>query len=184
MAVTQNKSTINAYARSMLELANEQKQLEAVAGEISSLRDVIRSNPAFASFLADPSVGADERTRTIEKTFSGKVSPLVMNFLRVLNSRRRAGLLPEIADRFEELLAEQRGIVEVDVTVAQRLSDAELDQVRDRVSQALGKTAVVHQYVDESIIGGLMLRVGDRLIDASARYQLQTLRQRMMTARK
>jgi F-type H+-transporting ATPase subunit delta len=70
----------------------------------------------------------------------------------------------------------------VDVTVAQRLSPDELENVRRRVSQALGKDAVVHQYVDESIIGGLVLRVQDQLIDASVRYQLDAMKQRLLQA--
>ena len=184
MAAKHNQSSINAYARSLLELANERNQTDAVAQELTDVREVIRANPTFAAFLADPGIGVAERAGVLQRTLGGKLSPLVMNFLGVLNARRRAAMLAEIADAYHELLAEQRGIVEVDVTVAQRLSPEELEQVRQRVGQALGKQAVVHQYVDESIIGGLVLRVEDRLIDASARYQLQSLRQRMLTARR
>ena len=184
MARARNTATINAYARSLLELANEQnQQADAIGQELSDLRELIRSNPTLGAFLADPGISATERTTLLERTFRGRVSPLVMNFLLVLNSRRRAALLPEVIDAYDELLAEQRGVVEVDVTVAHRLSPEEMEMVRSRVSQALGREAVVHQYVNEAIIGGIVLRVGDRLIDASVRYQLDTIRRRLMAVR-
>lgn len=177
-------STANAYARSLLELANEQgQQAEAMGRELAEIRDIIRANPGFADFLSNPGIGGAERTEALERVFRGKVSPLIWNFMGVLNAHGRIGQLAQIADAYEDLLEEQMGIVEVDVTVAQRLDPDQLEQVRQRVSQVLGKTAVVHQYVDESIIGGVVLRVQDKLIDASVRHQLETLRRRMLAAR-
>jgi F-type H+-transporting ATPase subunit delta len=92
------------------------------------------------------------------------------------------GKIEEIARAYDELLDERLGKIEVDVTVAQRLGPDQLEQVRRSVSAALKKDAVVHQYVDESIIGGLVLRVQDRLIDASVRAQLEGMRRRMLGA--
>ena len=118
----------------------------------------------------------------MERVLKGQVSPLMWNFLQVLNQKGRLGLLGQIAAAYDELLDEQLGKVEVDVTVAQRLTDEQLEQVRQRVGEALGKDAVVHQYVDESIIGGLILRVQDRLIDASVRQQLKAIRGHILAA--
>jgi F-type H+-transporting ATPase subunit delta len=151
---------------------------------MAGIRDVLAEQPSFAAYLADPGIGGTERTATLEKVFKGRVSPLVSNFLGVVNNHGRMRMLGPIAQAFVDLLDEQRGNVEVDVTVAQRLSADQLEQVRQRVSQALGKNAVVHQYVDEDIIGGLVLRVEDRLIDASVKYQLEAMRERLLAARK
>ena len=104
-------------------------------------------------------------------------------FLRLLNVKGRLGLLRQIDQAFDDLLDEQFGKVEVDVTVAQRLSDDELEQVRQTVGAALKRDAVIHQYVDESIIGGLVLRVQDRLIDSSVRAQLAAIKEQMLAAR-
>jgi F-type H+-transporting ATPase subunit delta len=178
-----SSSVATAYAKPLLELAREQDQAEAVGQELHGLREVVKSNPTFAEFLANPGVGEAERGEVLRRTFEGRVSPLLYNFLRVLNARGRAGLLAQVSQAYDDLLDELFGKVEVDVTVAQRLTPEELDEVRRRVSEALGKDAVVHQYVDESIIGGLLLRVQDRLIDASVRSQLRTLRNQMLSAR-
>jgi F-type H+-transporting ATPase subunit delta len=100
----------------------------------------------------------------------------------VLNLKRRLKEIPAIAAAYDDLLDEKLGKIEVDVTVAQKLSPDQLEQVRQRVSQALKKEAVMHQYVDESIIGGLLLRVQDKLIDASVRSQLHSLRDQLLAS--
>ena len=171
-----------AYARSLLELAEERKQMEQADDELRALRDVIEANPTFRAFLRDPGVGEQERADTLKRVFGGKLSPLVMNFLGVVNAHGRMGKIEEIARAYDELLDERLGKIEVDVTVAQRLGPDQLEQVRRSVSAALKKDAVVHQYVDESIIGGIVLRVQDRLIDASVRAQLEGMRRRMLGA--
>jgi F-type H+-transporting ATPase subunit delta len=178
-----SSSVATAYAKPLLELAREQDQAEAVGEELRGLKEVVDSNPDFAEFLANPAVSEAERGEVLQRTFEGRVSPLLSNFLRVLNTRKRLGVLSQISQAYDELLDELFGKIEVDVTVAQRLAPEELEEVRRRVSEALGKDAVVHQYVDESIIGGLLLRVQDRLIDASVRIQLRTLRNQMLAAR-
>src|SRR5581483_1529620 len=90
----------------------------------------------------------------------------------------------QIADAYDDLVDEQMGKIEVDVTVAQKLSPEQLEEVRAKVSAALKKDAVVHQYIDESIIGGLILRVQDKLIDASVKTQIARLREQLLAARK
>jgi F-type H+-transporting ATPase subunit delta len=178
-----SSSVATAYAKPLLDLAREQNQAEAIGEELSGLKEVVESNPNFAEFLANPAISEAERGEVLQRTFEGRVSPLLSNFLRVLNARKRLGVLPQISDAYDDLLDELFGKIEVDVTVAQRLTPDELEEVRRRVSEALGKEAVIHQYVDDSIIGGLLLRVQDRLIDASVRSQLRTLKNQMLAAR-
>jgi len=180
---SKSSSVATAYAKPLLELAREQNQAEAIGEELRGLKQVIDSNPTFAEFLANPAVSEAERGEVLQRTFDGRVSPLLFNFLRVLNARGRLGVLPQVSDAYDDLLDELFGKIEVDVTVAQRLTAEELEEVRRRVSEALGKEAVVHQYVDDSIIGGLLLRVQDRLIDASVRSQLRALKNQMLAAR-
>lgn len=172
-----------AYARSLLELAEERGQLEPINADLRSLREIVQENPTFRAFLRDPGVAESERADVLKRVFDGKVSPLLMNFLMVTNNHGRLGLLEAIADAYDDLLDEKLGKIEVDVTVAQRLSGEELDDVRRRVSAALKKDAVMHQYVDESIIGGLILKVQDQLIDASVKAQLDAMRRKMLAAR-
>ena len=84
---------------------------------------------------------------------------------------------------FDNLLDIQYGKIEVDVTVANKLNDQELESVRQKVSEALKRDAIVHQYIDESIIGGLILRMNDQLIDGSVRTQLDRMRRQLLSSR-
>lgn len=171
------------YARAMIELANEQNQAEAIGHEFSALRQVIAQNPTFQQFLSDPAISQAERGRTLKNVFTARVSQPVLNFLGVLNDKGRTGLLSQIADAYDDLLDEQLGKIEVNVTVAQKLTDEQLQTVRQRISAALKKDAVIEQKVDDSIIGGLVLRVQDQLIDASVKHQLEAMREQLLAAR-
>ena len=183
-AATSHSPTVLSYAHALLDLANDEKRADRVGKGMSAIHEILEQNPTFAAFLADPGIGASERTAVLEKIFRGRASPLLMNFLGVLNDKGRLRLLKQIAEAYAALLDEQTGKVEVDVTVARKLGREQLAEVKEKVSQALGKDAVVHQYVDPEIIGGLVLRVEDRLIDASVRYQLQAMRERLLSARR
>ena len=179
---TQPSPTARAYAQSLLELAGERQQAEPVREELNAIGQVLTDVPSFRLFLADPGVGAEERKAVIDRAFGGRVGGLVRNVLGVLNAKGKLRELPGVIEAYNDLLDAQLGKIEVDVTVAQRLTPDQLEQVRRRVGAALGKDAVVHQYVDESIIGGLVLRVVDRLIDASVRQQLESMKQRLLAA--
>src|SRR4051794_12806437 len=118
--------TAVAYATSLLDLAMEQgqtAQAEAVAQELRDVRQLMDENPVFGEFLRDPGIGHVERSAALDKIFAGRVSPLLWNFLRVLNEKGRLGLLLTLDDAYSDLLDDRVGKVEVDVTVAERLSD-------------------------------------------------------------
>jgi F-type H+-transporting ATPase subunit delta len=172
-----------AYARSLLELGNEQNQAEPIGQELVDLEKVLESDSTFETFLSSPAIGEVERGQVIEKVFRGRVSPLLANFLGVLNRKGRLALLRQIAAAYQELLEDQMGLIEVDVISAQRLTAEQLEEVRKKVSAALKREAVVHQYVDESIIGGLLIRVEDKLLDASVKAQLRAIRRQLLAAR-
>src|SRR4051794_14724220 len=180
---THNSPTSVTYARSLLELAEEQKLDDVIGKDLAGIAEVLSTNPTFHAFLRDPGISSAERTRVIDSVLKPNVNPLLANFLGVLNAHGRLGLLQQIASAYSDLQDERSGKVEVDVTTAQKLSAAELEQVRQKVGAALKKDAVIHQYVDESIIGGLLLRVEDKLIDASVRTQLETMKRHLIAAR-
>ena len=92
------------YARALLDLANEKKQAEAIGQEMAELGKIIEGNKSLASFLSDPGISSADRTEMLNKVFKGKVSPLLMNLMGVLNSKRRLGLLHGITQAYQELL--------------------------------------------------------------------------------
>jgi F-type H+-transporting ATPase subunit delta len=180
MQTTHHTPTVLSYATSLLELAEEQNQSGPIGEELNQIGEILAASPNFVLFLDDPSITHEERSKVLSDAFGGKVSPLLHNFLGILNLKGRLNLLRQIITAYDDLMDEKHGKIEVDVTVAHKLSADDLENVRQRVSSALKKDAVVHQYVDESIIGGMLLRVQDQLIDASVKQQLEAMRLRML----
>jgi len=172
-----------SYAQALLDLANESRSASAIGQELSDLRQVIDATATFAGVLADPAVGVERREKLIHTVFEGRLSKLLVNFLLVANERGRLGLLAEFAGAYDELLDQQQGTVEVDVTVAQHLDGRQLETVRRQVSAALKRDAAVQEYVDPEMIGGLILRVQDQLIDGSVRAQLAAMRRQLLEAK-
>jgi F-type H+-transporting ATPase subunit delta len=172
-----------AYAEALLELANESKSADSIGEELDDLKQLIADNDLFAQLLADPTIGVEERGQFLHRVFDGRASTLMLNFLGLVNEKGRLGILKSIAAAYHDLLDQQQGIVEIDVTVANQVSDSELDGIRRKVSDALKREAVVYQYVDPSIIGGLILRVKDQLIDGSVRAQLSAIRKTLLDAK-
>lgn len=171
-----------AYARAVLDLAAEAGLERAAGEELAALANVLREQPALEQYLRDPTVPMEARRELIDRTLSSQLSPLVVNLLRVMNEKGRLGLLRETCDAYGVLLDDKLGNVEVDVTVPAEMDPAALEQVRELVARALNKNPRVTQHVDGEMIGGIILRVGDTLIDASVRRQLQLVRQRLLRA--
>ncbi|MBC7784580.1 MAG: ATP synthase F1 subunit delta [Burkholderiales bacterium] len=183
MSTTQDdKATLTSYARAILDLGDARGTTNELAEEIQGVAEVIRGDATFARYLGDPSVGSAKRADLIDAVFGGSLSGVLVAFLKLLNSKNRLGTFPGVAVAFKELLDARSGNVEVSVTVPQALSDAELEDVRRQISTKLGKNAVVKQEVDESIIGGLILKIGDSMIDGSVKTQLETLKRRLVAA--
>ena len=184
MSVQQNDQVADAYADALVDLAEERNELEAVANDVDGLRKVIDDDPQFRRFIRDLGIGTEDREKVLTNTFGdGKVNGTLLSVMQVMNRKNRLAKLPQMLEAFERLMDQKLGKVEVDVTVATELTGEQLDEVKNRVSRALSKDAVVHQYVDESILGGMVLRVGDKIIDTSVKKQLDQLKQRLMAAK-
>ena len=174
--------TAVAYAQSLLELANEKGQAEALGAELVELKKILDANPMAREVFSNPAVGIEEREQVLERVFRKNVSPLLFNAMGVMNRHNRLGYIGQVAVAYDQLLDEQLGKVEVDLTVAQKLTPERLETARKKITAALGREAVLHQYVDENIVGGMVLRVGDKLIDASVKHQLQAMKQQLLSA--
>lgn len=172
------------YATSLLELAEAAGGDEKIAetGEqLAAVVEIVHSDPQFAEFLRSPIVKRSSRGDSIRRMLDGQVSDLLLRFLLVLNDKGRLGRLADVSAAFEEILNERFGKVEVDVfTVDGRLDDAQVSLLAGKIRSKLGKEPVFHQYKDPSLIGGLVLRVGDQLIDGSVRGRLRGLRESLL----
>jgi F-type H+-transporting ATPase subunit delta len=182
MASTKHIDEIaSVYAKSLLEVCDKQggnAVAEACAAELAQLAELIRSDRRFGEFLKTPIIGEAARRVSLEKIVKGKVSDLVFRFVMVLANHGRAGRIADVADAFDALMQERLGRIEVDMfTVDGKAGDDVIATVKARVKDAFSKDAVLHQYADPSMIGGVKLRIGDQLIDGSVATQLRNMRE-------
>jgi F-type H+-transporting ATPase subunit delta len=174
----------NIYARSLLELAEAgggRERIESVLDQLEDILDLARSDRRFGEFLASRVLTADQRRGTLRAIFDGRCDDLVLRFLQVVNHKGRLSHLPAIAAAYDAMAQERFGRVEVDVFTAAPLDMAELDTIRERLGSILSKDVVLHPYTDESMIGGVKFRIGDRLVDASLSSKLRRMRDRFNT---
>jgi F-type H+-transporting ATPase subunit delta len=137
-------------------------------------------NQETVDLLEDPKITHDAQNKIVDDIISKvDVNPLAGNFIKLLVQRGRLESLPRIAEIFEELYNREKGIVVADVTTAVALDDAHRKEVADRLATITGKTVELHMHTDPTILGGIVTRIGDELIDASVASRLAQLAERL-----
>lgn len=169
------------YAEAAYLIAKEQGKEDAWQAGLQSI-GALFGDAAAAPFFASSRASMVDKQQLLEKALAGTDAE-VLNLARLLLHRRRTALGPQIAQAYQEILDNARGIAHAMVTSAVPLSQEELAAVQQKLEQLTGGTVLVQTEVDERIIGGLIVRIGDRLIDGSTRSRLVALKQRLAGAR-
>jgi len=172
------------YARSLFELAREAggpDKVAEISEELESICELARSDRGFREFMASPIIEPKRRAEALRRVFGNRVTDLSLRFLLVLNDKRRLGHLESINAAFDRLVQESQGRVEVDVFTAAPLGGEQLGFVRDRIREAIGRDPVLHTYTDATMIGGLRLRIGDRMIDGSVSSRLRRMKNQILS---
>lgn len=168
------------YAEALSQVAKAAGETETLLEEMRGVAELLEADPAFADYLASPLVEADHREQTIERVFRGKASDLLVNTLQVLNRKGRIGKLPAVAEAFAKAEAEAQGKVEVEVRSAIPLSDEQRQQLTEAVERKTGRTPRLLESIDESLLGGMVVQIGDQKVDASIASRLRTLSSRLL----
>jgi len=163
------------YAVGLLAVAEERGEAEGLAGELAGLAELASRSPAFGGFLASPLIESDQRAASIERALRGRLSDLLVDALGVINRKGRMELLPAIAQAYAEKLTKLRGRVRVKVTSAQPLTDDQRDRLRAAIAASDGLQAVFSETVDASVLGGLIVQIGDHKIDGSIATRIRSL---------
>lgn len=171
------------YAEALLTLARRANDLDGWGAMFNGVADAIRNDPRLRNFLAAPQITAAEKNAVLEKALGGTVPTTLLRYLQKVVSNRRQMLIPEIAVEYGNLVDESEGRVHAQVTVAREASEAEREAIAAHLSKAVGKRVVPHLAVNPAILGGVVVRIGDRVMDGSVRRRLATLRSRLGTLR-
>ncbi len=175
-------AAIRRYAQAVFEMADQQGTLDAWERDLRSLAEAFE-NPQVAAFFASPQITASQKRATADQLLGPESQQLSRNLIGLLIERRRIGALPQLYTSFHDQMLEWQGIAVGVVTTAVPLGPEELALVRQRLGILLGKEIEVRAVVDPEIIGGIVARVGDQLIDGSVIGQLRKLRERLVAQR-
>jgi F-type H+-transporting ATPase subunit delta len=168
------------YAHALLDAATKQHKADAVLEEFGDLvESVLKPNPQLAAFFANKTVNKEKKAELLRKLFTGRVSDLLANFLQVLNDHQRLELLGPILQAYIELNNERARRVVVEVRSAVPLLDRQRERLVNELRQSLRLEPVLDTRVDPDLLGGLVVRVGDWLYDASVKSRLESLRNQL-----
>ena len=168
----------DVYAKALLKLAGDAGVAAPVLEELGGLIVYVNSTPEFESFLISQTLDGEARRAMLEKAMRGKTSDLLLNFLHVLNAKDRMPLLEQVYVQYRLAYEAAQNQIEVTVTTATQLTANTRVALLAALRKYLGKDPILTEAVDESIIGGLVVHVGDEKIDQSVSWQLRGFRER------
>jgi F-type H+-transporting ATPase subunit delta len=172
------------YATALFELALEEKALDAVNADLDRFEALLAGSPDLVRLVRSPVFSADEQERALEAVLSkAKIGGLAAKFLQVVTAKRRLFAVREMVRAFRVLLARHKGETRAEVVVAEPLPDKHLDTLKSALAGAAGKNVKLDVKVDPSILGGLKVKLGSRMIDASLKTKLNSIRIAMKEAR-
>ena len=165
------------YAKSLIDLANERNQVEAVYEDMLYLQALCKESRDFLALMRSPVVQAEKKVAIVLAVTKGKISELTDAFNRLMIIKGRESLLPEISTAFIDQYKHQKGIHTIKLTTAVPITDEVKNQIISKIQTQTSMTNIdLKVSVDEEIIGGFVLEVGDQLVDASILYDLNTIK--------
>lgn len=168
------------YAETLLILAKKSGEVEEWGDMLDAIAAGMREDTILRTFLGSPKLAASQKIEILEKALSRRVPPLFLRFIDAVIEKRRQMLIPEIASEYRLLIDESENRVHATVTVAAEPSETERDALARQLSRLFGKRVVPHISLNPAILGGVIVKVGDVVMDGSVRKRLATLRQRML----
>jgi F-type H+-transporting ATPase subunit delta len=161
------------YARTVFELADESGSIDAVGGDMAAIGQVLAENPEFGSLLGSPWFNQQYKMDLLRKLFSGKVADLTLDFLMVAAGHDRLTYLPQMTAAYHQLWEARQGLQAVRATVSDAASETRVRQFAAEIAEILQSKVKLEVVVDPSIMGGVVLRYEDKVIDNSVRTRLR-----------
>lgn len=178
----QESTVARSYAEALFELGERHDAHDEFAQGLNTITSLVEADPRIASFLETPKVDAAGKRDALRSALAAHVSPMFMNFVLVLMRKRRQRLLRSIAAEYRELLDEKLGRLHVQVTLAHEPDEAAEQAIIAELSRILGRTVIPHITIDPALLGGIVVRYGDRVMDGSLRRRLLSLRHKLVEA--
>jgi F-type H+-transporting ATPase subunit delta len=170
------------YAKALFEIAEETKKLEKITNDVVFIDSLIRSSRELQLFLKSPIIKEDKKREVLKEIFSdSRVDPVTLKFIMLLVEKKREDILHDIVKVYQQIYDEKMGIVSAEVVTAVEVGERLKKKIERKILELTGAKKVKASYrVDPSIIGGIVIRVGDTVYDASIRRRIQLLREQLI----
>lgn len=170
-----NRKLARRYGEALGELAYEQNLLDQVEEELSLVRETLAAEPRLMRFLENQKITVAEKDRVVQEIFGKRLSRITLNFLRLVVSKGREAHLLDMIDAYVEYANDKRGIIEVEVTTAAPLTEGQAELLMRKLSEVTGRKVRLMTKEDEALLGGVIARIGDMVMDGSVRTRLELL---------
>ena len=171
----------DVYARALFEVAEEHGLLDEVHEDLNAFAKALHDNREFAVFFFSPYFSTEEKKDGLKRSVTD-ASPVFMNFLEALIERHRMPAIFRIRDRYQDMWEEARDLLPVEVTSAVALDESTVESIGERIGEQTKRTVELSSKVDPDILGGIVLRVGNVILDGSIRNRLEQLRKQVARA--
>jgi F-type H+-transporting ATPase subunit delta len=171
------------YATALFGVAIQSDALDSVHSDLLAVRQLWEENPSLSAVMSRPQTSLEVKDRIWTQLLENNVGSLMIRFVRLLTDKRRISLLPEISDEFQRLADQHRNLVRATVTTAAPLPSDQAEALKASLTTKTGRNVEMDLHVDPALIGGVIVRIGDRIMDGSVRGHLARLRTRLAGSR-
>lgn len=174
---------VKRYATALFEISKEANALAQYEAEVKTIVEAIKETPEFIAVLEDVKVGKSEKIALIENIFGDKISESIVGLMVLMINKSRAAEIFAVLERFLEMVKADQGIVKATVTSAVALNETQLEQIKSKIEASTNSKVELETIIDESIIAGLIIKVADKVMDASVKGDMQTLKKQLSNIR-
>lgn len=178
-----NKSVARRYAEAFFSIAREREQVDELQQELETIVNIIETTENLPEYFAHLLIPAKDKKELANKIFAGQVSQLTLNFLNMIIDKRRETYIGVISAEYRDMADELRNITKAELTAAVPVSEAAMKELEQNLSAKTGKTVQLSMKVDPGLIGGLKIRIGDQIVDATVAKKLEMLKEQLKQAK-
>lgn len=178
-----NKSVARRYAEAFFSIARDNNKIDEFQQELEKIVATIKETESLEEFLAHLLIPAKAKKEVLSQIFAGQISPLTLNFIMMIVDKRRENYIGVIVDQYKDMADESRNIVMAEMVAAREVPEDEVKSLADKLSASSGKTVKLQVKVDPSLLGGIKLRLGDRIIDGTVAKKLEMMKSQLKQAK-
>ena len=167
------------YSQALFSLAEEDDMFVKFKNDLNEIKEIISEHDDFRNVLFNPRIQNEEKKKVLKRVFSGEVSERIFNFINLLIEKRRIFYIEFIIDQFNKLVNDREDILEVEVVSAIELENDLQKKLKKKLEKEMNYKVVLNNTVDPEILGGLVLKIGDKIIDGSIQHELNTLKDKI-----